>query len=86
MSNTSIKTQQFNISGMHCASCAGIIERSLKKVSGVKEANVNFAAEKARVLYDYALVTTEQLINAVKKAGYKADLMDADTPEAERGA
>lgn len=72
------------ISGMHCASCAGIIEHSLKKVPGVKEANVNFAAEKAGILYDRALVTTEQLIDAVKKAGYKADLMGADTPEAER--
>ncbi|MBI4653003.1 copper-translocating P-type ATPase [Candidatus Kuenenbacteria bacterium] len=73
-----------NISGMHCASCAGIIERSLKKIPGVKEVNVNFAAEKARVLYDRAIVTTEQIINAIKKAGYKADLMSADTPEAEK--
>ena len=79
-----IKTQQFNITGMHCASCAGLIERSLKKVPGIKEANVNFAIEKARILYDPDLVTAEQLINAVKKAGYQADLMDADTPELER--
>jgi len=73
-----------NITGMHCASCAGMIERSLKKVPGVKEANVNFAAEKARILYDRALATTDKLIDAVKKAGYKADLTGADTPEAER--
>ncbi|MFA4834282.1 MAG: heavy metal translocating P-type ATPase [Patescibacteria group bacterium] len=73
-----------NIVGMHCASCAGIIERSLKKIPGVKEVNVNFASEKARITYDRALATTDQLINAVKKAGYKADLMGADTPEAER--
>jgi len=31
-----IQTQQFNITGMHCASCAGLIERGLKKVNGVK--------------------------------------------------
>jgi Cu+-exporting ATPase len=73
-----------NITGMHCASCAGIIERSLKKVPGVKEANVNFAAEKARITYDRALATTDKLIDAVKKSGYKADLTGADTPEAER--
>ncbi|MDP2930222.1 MAG: heavy metal translocating P-type ATPase [bacterium] len=73
-----------NITGMHCASCAGIIERGLKKVPGVKEANVNFAVEKARILYDRALTTTDKLIDAVKKAGYKADLTGADTPEAER--
>ena len=40
------------ISGMHCSSCAAIIERSLKKQSGVLEANVNFAAEKASVVYN----------------------------------
>jgi len=73
-----------NIAGMHCASCAGIIEKSLKKISGVKEANVNFGSEKARILYDRALTTTEQIIDAVKKAGYKADLTGVDTPEAEK--
>ena len=73
-----------NITGMHCASCAGIIERSLKKIPGVKEANVNFASEKARVLYDRALTTTDKLIDAIKKAGYKADLTSTDTPEAEK--
>lgn len=69
---------------MHCASCAGIIEQSLRKIPGVKEAHVNFAAEKARILYDRALATTEQFIDAVKKAGYQADFVGADTPEAER--
>ena len=54
-----------NITGMHCASCAGIIERSLKKFMKV---NVNlFAAEKARVIYDRALATTDKLIDAVSR-------------------
>ena len=58
----------FSISGMHCASCAGIIEKSLKKVPGVKEANVNFASEKARVLYDKSITTIDKLSEAVKKS------------------
>ena len=37
--NTNLK-----INGMHCASCAALIEMSLKKVPGVETANVNFAA------------------------------------------
>ena len=41
-----------SLSGMHCASCANIIERTLKKVPGVKEGNVNFAAEKASILFN----------------------------------
>lgn len=72
------------ISGMHCASCAGIIERSLKKVPGVKSANVNFSAEKARVVFDSSLTTIDTLIAAIVKAGYKASVAGSGDPETER--
>jgi len=62
------------ISGMHCSSCAGIIERSLLKTNGVQEANVNFATSKARIKFDTKLATPENLIEAVKSAGYKAEI------------
>ena len=62
--------------GMHCSSCAGVIEKSLKKVSGVTEARVNFAAEKAIVTYDSGLVKEEDLLKAVEKTGYKASVSD----------
>ncbi|RJQ36957.1 copper-translocating P-type ATPase [Candidatus Microgenomates bacterium] len=67
---------QLSLFGMHCSSCAGIIERSLKKVPGVKEANVNFSSEKASVLIDLKISSKEDLIEAVKKAGYKANFVD----------
>lgn len=63
---------QLSLSGMHCSSCAGLIERSLKKVPGVKEANVNFAAEKASVLFDETQSSRESLLKAVEKTGYGA--------------
>lgn len=63
--------------GMHCSSCAGVIEKNLKKVSGVYEARVNFAAEKAHVSFDNEVANKEQLIKAVEKAGYKATISDA---------
>lgn len=69
-----VRRISLNISGMHCSSCAAIIERSLKKVSGVKEAKVNFAAEKASVFFDESIGRKEDLIEAVRKAGYKATL------------
>ena len=59
------------ISGMHCSSCAGLIERQLKKVPGVSAANVNFAAEKATITYNPSQAGVEDLIKAVGKAGYK---------------
>ncbi|MFZ4632547.1 MAG: heavy metal translocating P-type ATPase [Patescibacteria group bacterium] len=71
------KRLNLSLSGMHCSSCANLIECSLNKVPGVKKASVNFAAEKANVTYDENQVKTQDLIAAVSKAGYKAELVDA---------
>lgn len=60
------------IEGMHCSSCAGLIEKSLKKVPGVTDANVNFASEKARVKFDPKAVDVSALEKAVADAGYSA--------------
>ncbi|PIR66939.1 MAG: copper-translocating P-type ATPase [Parcubacteria group bacterium CG10_big_fil_rev_8_21_14_0_10_36_14] len=58
------------IEGMHCVSCAKIIEKNVKKISGIKKADVNFADEKMRVEYEGKDIEKE-VISAVKKAGYK---------------
>lgn len=72
-----------NIAGMHCASCANLIERSLKKIPGVIQSNVNFAAEKANIVYDQSQTATPDLIKAVIKAGYTAELADSNNPDYE---
>jgi Cu+-exporting ATPase len=71
------------LSGMHCASCALLVERALKKAPGVKQANVNFAAEKAAVIYDASVANTASLIAAIKKAGYQATALDPKDTEFE---
>ncbi|MDD5054788.1 MAG: heavy metal translocating P-type ATPase [Candidatus Peribacteraceae bacterium] len=70
--------------GMHCSSCSTLIERSLKKVPGVKQANVNFAAEKATVHFDDKVTNVQNLIAAVKKAGYGAEVVDEQDKEFDR--
>jgi Cu+-exporting ATPase len=69
-----INRVSLDIEGMHCSSCAAIIEKSIRKVDGVKEANVNFAAEKASILVDESVAEKETLIKAVERAGYKASV------------
>ncbi|MER3439211.1 MAG: heavy metal translocating P-type ATPase, partial [Chloroflexota bacterium] len=59
------------IEGMTCASCVRRVERALTKVPGVEEASVNLATETARVRLDPAVVSQDQLIAAVEKAGYR---------------
>ena len=72
-----------SLSGMHCASCAALIERSLNKKSGVIRAMVNFAAEKATVLYDNSITNPTELIEVVRRAGYEARIVTPDDREKE---
>ena len=58
------------IKGMHCASCAMTIEKSLKRIAGVKDANVNFASEKAAVEFDAGKANENDLEKAVEDVGY----------------
>lgn len=67
---------KLSIDGMHCSSCAVVIQKELKKISGVDTASVNYANEKATITHDPNLADTKALIAAVKKAGYSADVID----------
>ncbi|MBI5414240.1 copper-translocating P-type ATPase [Candidatus Peregrinibacteria bacterium] len=78
------KRISLSISGMHCASCSAIIERSLKKLESVKTANVNFAAEKASVVFDETKNSIQDVMNAVKKAGYGVEILSETDTGAER--
>ncbi len=60
-----------DIVGMHCASCATLLTRKLKKVQGVKDANVNYGSQKATIDCEET-VSDAALIGAVVGAGYKA--------------
>lgn len=68
------------LSGMHCASCALIIEKSIKQLMGVKQANVNFAAEKAVIIFDKNKVTVTEIIKSIEDAGYEASVIDNTIP------
>lgn len=60
------------IGGMTCASCAGRVEKALRGVPGVVEANVNLATERAAVRGVRGVVDMSALTAAVAKAGYEA--------------
>jgi P-type Cu+ transporter len=80
-----VPTQQadLGITGMSCANCAATIERTLnKKVPGVVQAAVNFAAERAAVEFLPGSVAPAELIKAVAEAGFGASLA-AESAEAE---
>jgi len=76
------ETCTLDLQGMHCASCVGRIERSLKKVGGVEEAAVNLATNRARVTYDPAQTTLTAVVAAIEKAGYGATPIADAKPKA----
>src|SRR3989338_9234129 len=83
------KKEQFNITGMHCASCALMIESKLGKLPGVKSAQVNSATEKATVEFDCESCSDEQIIKTVQTAGYGATVVsdeETDQHQAEHEA
>lgn len=73
-----INKKQYNISGMHCASCALTIESNLNDLKGVKDASVNFATQKATVEYDCNDCDDKKVIQTVKDAGYEASNTEVD--------
>ena len=57
--------------GMHCASCAGRIEKALESAPGVVAANVNFATARATVRFDQQITDPESLSQVVRDLGYE---------------
>lgn len=65
------KETTLQIAGMTCAACAVRIEKGLKKVDGVDDANVNFALEKSKVTFDPSKANVNKLKEKVESLGYK---------------
>lgn len=70
---------QLNIQGASCASCVSKIEAALKQVSGVTNAEMNFAERSVLVM---GSSSSHALIKAVEQAGYNATLANTDSDEA----
>ena len=68
----------FPIIGMHCASCARLIERGLQKTPGVVSASVNYGSEQASVELDSSVGNLGTLGDVVSSLGYKAVITDGN--------
>lgn len=65
-----ITTKLYPVTGMHCAACAGNVERIVRKQEGVESASVNLAAATLTVTYNPDIVSPQQLKEAVMKIGF----------------
>lgn len=69
------ETVDFTVEGMWCAGCAQAAERILSKHPGIKEADVNFAAERGRIRYDPTKVDPEAMLRSLDSMGYRARVL-----------
>ena len=68
------------VTGMTCANCALTIERGLKKMEGVHDATVNFAAERVTLEYDPSVVDEKRVVATIDDLGYHATTAKAELP------
>ncbi|MBI1354316.1 MAG: heavy metal translocating P-type ATPase [Acidobacteria bacterium] len=68
------ETVDLAIQGMTCAGCVHTIEQRVRKAAGVRSCEVNLASGSARVVFDPARITREELVKVVEAAGYSARL------------
>ncbi len=67
-----MKKEKFSITGMSCSACSSAVQRSVCKLDGIKNANVNLLTNSLEAEFDEKLINNKDIINAVKKAGYGA--------------
>ena len=70
----------FPITGMSCANCAMNIERTLNKLQGVQNTNVNFAAEQALVSFDPGKIQVNDIVKAIQDTGFGITAAKVELP------
>lgn len=79
-----MKKENFEITGMSCASCAANVNNAVCTLPGVKDVNVNLISNNMTVEYDESSVDCKTIIQAVKKAGYGATIENKELNTAQR--
>lgn len=64
--------KNFNIEGLHCASCVSALEKAMHKLEGVQDVSVNLGTQKMEIRYNEDILSEQEVVDYVSKAGYKA--------------
>ena len=67
-------TTTIAVRGMHCSSCALLIDDTLEELPGVASASTNLRRESTTVEYDPGCTTPEAIVAEIIELGYKAEL------------
>ena len=70
--------QKFDVTGMTCSACSAHVDKSVRKLEGVADVNVNLLQNSMTVDYDDSKVSNDAIIQAVEKAGYGASVKGSE--------
>lgn len=81
-----MKKEEFALEGLQCAGCVSTVEKVVRDLPGVKEANVNLATEKMMVQFNPKEADVQKIIETVSLAGYQAILINDEEDVLEKTA
>ena len=73
--------QKFNVTGMTCSACSSRVDKSVRKLEGVKDVNVNLLTNSMSVEFDDTMINNDRIIDEVKEIGYGASLYSRNEVE-----
>ncbi|MDP1707327.1 MAG: copper-translocating P-type ATPase [bacterium] len=79
--DTENQTISLKVLGMDSPHCAMVVEGALKKLSGVKNTDVDYPNQRAKVVFDQSIVTAPTLFKVIEDAGYKPILEDGGSED-----
>ena len=74
-----MQSMTFDIDGVSCGGCVGSVKRALQKVDGVSDVEVSLNPGHATVNADVSLASAAQILAAITKLGYHANLRSAES-------
>ncbi|MRS11615.1 MAG: copper chaperone [Actinobacteria bacterium] len=69
-------TRRFATTGMHCPSCSMLIRMDLSDLPGVSSATADHRSSMTEVVYDDEVIGSAEIIAAITRAGYGAELVE----------
>lgn len=73
-----MKVEKFDIVGMTCSACVAHVEKSVRKLPGIKDVNVNLLTNSMVVNFEQENIDSTKIIETVEDAGYEAFLKAAN--------
>jgi len=73
--DTKQTTTHFHVTGMTCGGCEAAVRMAVNRLEGITDVEASYEEGKATVTYDATTAKPEDIINAIEKLGYKAEVI-----------